>query len=181
MFCHPLPSFFLSVYRVFVLVEDFESVSGGAVFFFFLSLLHLSFILLLYIFHAGKGSSSCMQQGACSVWSCPIRDLTVWCYSPQPWGIPSSPSSLTVILFSFPITDYFILFSTHIYIFFFNLAPKPMPHSPEVSLSFRSQPILSKFVCMTTAETWNSLTLTLKRCIVCGWVRLHWPVLSVSR
>lgn len=102
-----------------------------------------------------------MQQGACSVWSCPIRDLTVWCYSPQPRGILSLSSSLTVILFSFPITDYFILFSD---MYFLNLAPKPLPHSPELSLFFCSQPILSKFVCITLAETENSHTLTLKRC-----------------
>lgn len=113
--------FYLST--VFVLEEDSDSVSGGAVFFFFLFQLHLSFILLLYVFHAGKGSSSCMQQGVCSVWSCPIRDLIVWCYSPQPRGILSLSSSLTVILFSFPITDYFILFS---YTYFLNLAPKPL-------------------------------------------------------
>lgn len=160
LFIYYLPSphlFFLSVYRVFVLEEDSDSVSRGA----FFSLLHLSFILLLYVFHAGKGSSSCMQQAACSVWSCPIRDLTVWCYSPQPRGILSLSSSLTVILFSFPITDYFILFSD---MYFLNLAPKPLPHSPELSLFFCSQPILSKFVCITPAETENSHTLTLERC-----------------
>lgn len=99
---------------------------------FFFSLLHLSFILFLYVFHAGKSSSSCMQQRVCSVWSCPIRDLTVWCYNPQPRGILSLSSSLTLILFSFPITDYFILFS---YTYFLNLAPKPLRHSPELSLS----------------------------------------------
>lgn len=70
------PSFYLlsavssplfSVCRVFVLEEDSDSVSRGIVFFFF-SLLK-SFILLLHVFLAGKGSSPCMQQGACSVWS----------------------------------------------------------------------------------------------------------------
>lgn len=124
--------------------------------FFFLFQLHLSFILVLYVFHAGKGSSSCMQQGACSVWSCPIRDLIVWCYSPQPRGILSLSSSLTVIFLSPSLTTLSSSPTRIFLIWLLNLCT----HSPELSLSFCSQPILSKFVRITTAETANIYTLT---------------------
>lgn len=158
----PPPLFFLSVYRVFVLEEDSDSVSRGA----FFSLLHLSFILLLYVFHAGKrllflhaaGSVFCLEPSHKGPYGMMLQ--------PQPRGILSLSSSLTVILFSLPITDYFILFTDT---YFLNLAPKPLPYSPELSLFFCSQPILSKFVCITPAETENSHTLTLKRCnAACG-------------
>lgn len=87
------------------------------------SLLRSSLVLLLYVFHAGKASSSCMQQGVCSVCGCPIRDPTVWCYNLPIQRDPLSTILSLWLLFSlsflqdvhalifFPVSDYFILFS----------------------------------------------------------------------
>ena len=65
------------------------------------SLLCSCLVLLLYVFHAGKASSSCMQQGVCSVWGCPIRDPIVWCYNPPIQRDPLSIFLSLWLLFSF--------------------------------------------------------------------------------
>lgn len=70
------------------------------------SVLRSSLILLLYVFHTGKASSSCMQQGVCSVCGSPIRDPPVWCYNlsiqQDPLtgcSFPSSSTRLSCLIF----------------------------------------------------------------------------------
>lgn len=73
--CHLLPSSFSAICLHSVCASrEFPFCLWGELRF---SLLRSSLVLLLYVFHAGKGSSSCMQQGVCSVCGCPIRDPTM--------------------------------------------------------------------------------------------------------
>lgn len=118
------------------------------------SLLRSSLVLLLYVFHAGKASSSCMQQRVCSVCGCPIRDPTVWCYNLPSSGILSLSFSLSGCSFLFLSTQRscpyffsvsvcFILFSlTYFLNLFIWLLPllhfPPYMHSLSLSLSFYS-------------------------------------------
>lgn len=77
--CHLLPSSFSAICLQSVCASrEFPFCLWGELRF---SLLRSALVLPLYVFHAGKGSSSCMQQGVCSVGGCPIRDRTVWCYN----------------------------------------------------------------------------------------------------
>ena len=87
------------------------------------SLLRSSLVLLLYVFRAGKASSSCMQQGVCSVCGCPIRDPTVWCYN---LSIQRDPLSICLslwLLFSLFLYEMFLpLFS---FLSLTTLSPSP--------------------------------------------------------
>lgn len=84
---------------VFVLAENSHFISGEKCIF---SLFHSSLLLLLCVFHAGKASPSCVQQGACSVYGCPIRDpYSLMFQSPHPEGCsPCSCLSGCSFLFS---------------------------------------------------------------------------------
>lgn len=77
--CHLLPSYFTAICLHTVCASrKFPLCPQGELRF---SLLCSSLVPLLYVFHTGKASSSCMQQGVCSVCGCPIRDPPVWCYN----------------------------------------------------------------------------------------------------
>ncbi len=148
--CHLLPSSFSAICLHSVCASrKFPLRLWGELRF---SLLCSSLVFLLYVFHAGKASSSCMQQGVCSVCGCPIRDPTVWCYN-----LPFQKDPLSIflslwLLFSLflykmfmplffpPVSDYFILFSlTYFLNLFIWLLPlwhsPPYMHSLSLSLS----------------------------------------------
>lgn len=149
--CHLLPSSFSAICLHSVCASrEFPFRLWGELRF---SLLRSSLVLLLYVFHAGKGSYSCMQQGVCSVCGCPIRDPTMWCYN---LPIHKDPLSISLTLslaalFSlflqdfhalifFPISDYFILFSLtyflNLFIWLLHLwLFPPYMHSLSLSLS----------------------------------------------
>lgn len=90
------------------------------------SLLRSSLVLLLYVFHAGKASSSCMQQGVCSVCGCPIRDPTVWCYN-----LPIQRDPLSIVLSLWLLFSLF-LYETFMPLFSF-LSPTTLSSSPSLT------------------------------------------------
>lgn len=146
--CHLLPSSFSAICLHTVCASrKFPLRLWGELRF---SLLRSSLVLLLYVFHAGKASSSCMQQGVCSVCGCPIRDPTVWCYN-----LPFQKDPLSIFLslwllfslflyktfmplFFFPVSDSFTLFSStyflNLFIWLLALCHFP-PYMHSLSLS----------------------------------------------